>query len=254
MLYSFASSSFLFISWKFSRRPWRKKFTESIYHENNNYLLIDRSYEDDKSVALAKANGFYAVIPPKKNRKFSWFYDEQLYKQLNDIKRYFLRLKRFRTVLASYDKLNSIFISTISLAFIFDSLFMWTLPNFSQTSGYWNSFAWKNIISNSENPIPPENRYTIFCSLVEFYGKDFFDRLTEKEKNIIRDFYKNHHEFKLSDPSVIENVGDKNTQSKIVNSDTKITNYDETSLSVVKNQISAKIKEINSVSEAYLKK
>ena len=34
------------------------------------------------------------------------------------------RLKRFRKVFTRYDKLDSIFISTISFAFIFDSLFM----------------------------------------------------------------------------------------------------------------------------------
>ncbi|MBQ9491496.1 MAG: transposase [Firmicutes bacterium] len=40
------------------------------------------------------------------------------------IERYFLRLKRLRKVFTRYDKLDSIFISTISLAFIFDLLFM----------------------------------------------------------------------------------------------------------------------------------
>ncbi|MBQ9491149.1 MAG: transposase, partial [Firmicutes bacterium] len=47
-----------------------------------------------------------------------------LYKHRNIIERYFLRLKRFRKVFTRYDKLDSIFIFTISLAFIFDLLFM----------------------------------------------------------------------------------------------------------------------------------
>ena len=38
-------------------------------------------------------------------------------------KRYFLRLKRFRKVFTRYDELDSIFISTISLAFILDLIF-----------------------------------------------------------------------------------------------------------------------------------
>ena len=85
---------------------------------------MDRAYEDDKTIALAKAHGFHPVVPPKKNRKLPWLYDKQLYKQRNLIERFFLRLKRFRKVFTRYDKLDSIFISTISLAFIFDSLSM----------------------------------------------------------------------------------------------------------------------------------
>ena len=104
--------------------PEGRKLIESIYPKNNNYILMDRAYEDDKTIALARAHGFHPVVPPKKNRKLPWLYDKQLYKQRNLIERFFLRLKRFRKVFTRYDKLDSIFISIISLAFIFDSLFM----------------------------------------------------------------------------------------------------------------------------------
>ena len=85
---------------------------------------MDRAYEDHKTLALAKNHAFKTVVPPKKNRKLPWDYDRKLYKHRNMIERYFLRLKRFRKVFTRYDKLGSIFISTISLAFIFDWLFM----------------------------------------------------------------------------------------------------------------------------------
>ena len=85
---------------------------------------MDRAYEADKTITLAKTHGFHAVVPPKKNRKLPWLYDKQLYKQRNIIERYFLRLKRFRKVFTRYDKLDSIFISAISFAFIFDALFI----------------------------------------------------------------------------------------------------------------------------------
>lgn len=49
---------------------------------------MDRAYEDDKTIALAKAHGFRPVVPPKKNRKLLWLYDKQLYKQQNLIKRF----------------------------------------------------------------------------------------------------------------------------------------------------------------------
>ncbi len=85
---------------------------------------MDRAYEDDKTLALAKDHGFKTVVPPKKNCKLPWSYDKQLYKHRNNIERYFLRLKRFRKVFTRYDKLDSILISTVSLVFIFDLLFM----------------------------------------------------------------------------------------------------------------------------------
>ena len=78
---------------------------------------MDIAYRDDK--VLPKAHGFYAVVSPKKNRKSIWLYDKQLYKQRNIIEQYFLRLKRFRKVFTHYDKIDSIFIFTIPLAFIF---------------------------------------------------------------------------------------------------------------------------------------
>ncbi len=104
--------------------PEGKKLIESIYSKNNNYLLIDRAYEANKTLVLAKNHGFNTVIPLKKNRKLPWSYIRHLYKHHNNIERSFLRLKRFRKVFTRYDKLDSVFISTISLAFIFDLLFM----------------------------------------------------------------------------------------------------------------------------------
>ena len=76
-----------------------------------------------------KVTGSTLLFRLKKNRKLPWNYDKHLYKQRNNIERYFLRLKCFRKVVTRYDKLDSIFISTISLAFIFDLLFMRMLPS-----------------------------------------------------------------------------------------------------------------------------
>ena len=46
--------------------PEGRKLIESIYSKNNNYLLMDRAYEDDKTLALAKNHGLKTVVPPKK--------------------------------------------------------------------------------------------------------------------------------------------------------------------------------------------
>ena len=43
--------------------PEGRKLIESIYSKNNNYLLMDRAYEDDKTLALAKNHGFKTVVP-----------------------------------------------------------------------------------------------------------------------------------------------------------------------------------------------
>ena len=85
---------------------------------------MDRAYEDDQTRALAEKQGFNVVVPPKKNRKQPWVYDKELYKRRNEVERYFLRLKRFRKVFTRYDKLDTIFLSVITLAMIFDVLFM----------------------------------------------------------------------------------------------------------------------------------
>ena len=106
--------------------------------------------------------------------------------------------------------------------------------NLSKTNGNQNSFAWRNIVTKEDNnPIPKENRVTIFCSLVEFYGKDFFNKLPDEEKICIWGFYKNHPEFQLSDPGIIVDVYDKNKQNEILDS-----NIDEENVSNEKNEIS----------------
>ena len=104
--------------------PEGRKLIDTICSEDNHNLLMDRAYEDDQTRALGKERGFNVVVPPKKNRKTPWEYDKELYKKRNEVERYFLRLKRFRKVFTRYDKLDSIFLSVIMLAMIFDALFM----------------------------------------------------------------------------------------------------------------------------------
>ena len=46
--------------------PEGKKLIESIDSKNNNYFLMDRAYENDKTIALAEAHAFHVVVPTKK--------------------------------------------------------------------------------------------------------------------------------------------------------------------------------------------
>ena len=48
----------------FREAPEGRKLIESIYSKNNNYLLMGRAYEDDKT--LAKNHSLKTVVPPKK--------------------------------------------------------------------------------------------------------------------------------------------------------------------------------------------
>ena len=86
------------------------------------HLLMDRAYEGDETRALALALGYMPVVPPKKNRKNPWSYDEQLYKQRNQVERLFRRIKRFRRVFTRYDKLDVVFLSFVYFALIIDTL------------------------------------------------------------------------------------------------------------------------------------
>ena len=64
----------------------------------------------------------YPVVLPKSNRKHPWIYDEQLYKQRNQVERL------FRRIFTRYDKLDVIFLAFVYFALIVDAL-MCTLPS-----------------------------------------------------------------------------------------------------------------------------
>jgi transposase len=81
-------------------------------------LLMDRAYEDDKTRLAARCLRFNPVVPPKKNRVKPWDYDRELYRRLNEVERFFQRLKGFRCVCTRYDKLDRMFAAFIWLACI----------------------------------------------------------------------------------------------------------------------------------------
>jgi len=86
------------------------------------HLLMDRVYEGDETRSLAVELGYIPVVPPKSNRKNPWDYDKEIYKQRNQVERFFRRLKRFRRIFTRYDKLDIIFLSFIYFALVVDAL------------------------------------------------------------------------------------------------------------------------------------
>jgi hypothetical protein len=81
---------------------------------------MDWAYEGDETHTKAVERDFIPVVPLKSNRLLPWEYDKDIYKRRNEVKRFFLLIKRFRKVFTHYDKLDSSYISVFTLAMIFD--------------------------------------------------------------------------------------------------------------------------------------
>ena len=65
------------------------------------------------------------MIPPRKNRKEQREYNKDIYKNRNQIERFFNRLKQFRRIATRYDKLLFSFLLLVQLAVVFI-----TIPKF----------------------------------------------------------------------------------------------------------------------------
>jgi transposase len=86
------------------------------------YLIMDRAYEDNKTLQLALEFGFLPVVPPKSNRLRPWQYDKALYRKRNEIERLFRRLKGFRRIFSRFDKLDVVFLAFLNFALIVEAL------------------------------------------------------------------------------------------------------------------------------------
>ena len=84
--------------------------------------VMDRAYEGDATRQLASSLGYSVVVPPRRSRKVSWEYDEELYKRRNEVERLFRRMKNFRRIFTRYDKLDELYIGFILFGMIFDAL------------------------------------------------------------------------------------------------------------------------------------
>ena len=86
------------------------------------HLIMDRAYEDNKTLQLALEFGFLPVVPPKSNRLRPWQYDKALYRKRNEIERLFRRLKGFRRIFSRFDKLDVVFLAFLTFALIVEAL------------------------------------------------------------------------------------------------------------------------------------
>lgn len=79
-------------------------------------LLGDKAFDVDWLRAELDARGAAAVIPPKADRSTRIPYDRAMYRWRHLIENTFAKLKEFRAVATRYDKTDSSFRATISLA------------------------------------------------------------------------------------------------------------------------------------------
>jgi len=79
-------------------------------------VLADRGYDAAKILAYIQYCCALACIPPRKNKIYPQKYNKTLYKNRNQIERFFQRLKNFRRVATRYDKLPSSFLSFVHIA------------------------------------------------------------------------------------------------------------------------------------------
>lgn len=81
-------------------------------------VLADRAYDADWLRNMVSEAGGWANIPPKANRTSPICFSPWLYKQRNQIERFFNKLKYYRRIATRYDKLGSAYLAMVKLACI----------------------------------------------------------------------------------------------------------------------------------------
>lgn len=79
-------------------------------------ILGDKGYDSDAVIALIEGRGMLAVIPAKSNRKNPRDLDVELYKERNQVERFFNRLKQYRGLATRYEKTKTSFLALVQLA------------------------------------------------------------------------------------------------------------------------------------------
>jgi transposase len=83
---------------------------------------MDRAYEGDETLQLARELGCLPVVPPNPNRLVPYEYDRVLYRRRNEIERLLRRLKAYRRLFSRFDQLDVLLVGFIVFALIFEAL------------------------------------------------------------------------------------------------------------------------------------
>ena len=101
-----------------------EKLLHDTIHEGV-YVIEDKAFDSEQIVKYIEKNRGICVISPRKNQKEQREYNKNIYKNRNQIERFFNRLKQFRRIATRYDKLLFSFLSLVQLAVV-----LITIPKF----------------------------------------------------------------------------------------------------------------------------
>lgn len=79
-------------------------------------LVADRGYDAQAIIDLVRERGGCAHIPTQKDRKVQRSIDPAIYRQRNQVERFFCKLKHFRRIATRFDKLARNFLAAVLLA------------------------------------------------------------------------------------------------------------------------------------------
>lgn len=85
-------------------------------------VIGDRAYDADSFVEILTDAQTSVVIPPRKNRRRQRDYDKELYRNRNQVERFFNRLKHSRRIATRYEKTTRNFLAFILIASLFEYL------------------------------------------------------------------------------------------------------------------------------------
>lgn len=79
-------------------------------------LVADRGYDAQAIIDLVRSQGGCAHIPTQEDRKVQRLIDPAIYRQRNQVERFFCKLKHFRRIATRFDKLARNFLAAVLLA------------------------------------------------------------------------------------------------------------------------------------------
>lgn len=79
-------------------------------------MLGDKAYDGNAIRDLIENQGAVPNIPAKSNRKWRPCFSKTLYRERNQVERFFSKLKHFRRIATRYDKLADNFLALVKLA------------------------------------------------------------------------------------------------------------------------------------------
>ena len=81
-------------------------------------VMADGGYDSFKFREMIQKQGAIACIPRHRNRKMKFPFDKEQYKERHLVECFFQKLKRFRTIATSFDKLSCRFLAFVHIACI----------------------------------------------------------------------------------------------------------------------------------------